>query len=748
MDQITPVAPEIRKTQLIDLTRLNQLLEMKDLHRDAYAHLKRLQTACKGCSTNTASLDVVYTLARGFEGKPFGRLYEVKQLGMQCLWREIRAFLADPHYWDVDVVNCHYAILLQLADGLGVEPFRTQHIRKYVENRDEMLYDISPSREVGKLALIKVLYGGKVDDMDTDEDDAEHVDAAALEAIRDEVHDLTALFWTRQKELRSIEKIRRADRAQTSFLSYYLHSLERKVVLAASDYLDSIGRRMDCIIHDGGLVRKLEGEKEPPQQLLDDIRAYVKKRTGFDLAWTFKPLKHSFTVSADIPENETYQAVKAEFEKHKFAYSGHVYRLGRVFTESVTLRRRRYNDLMLSFTQAGHEYGNIYYKELVKGVIVSQPFFEKWKKDPKRREYEHLEFTPKQDPKDTKIYNLFESFDIEDQMKENPEILETCPDFETTLVYSWLREVICDDNEKRFMYLMKICHKILFRPYIQTGVMPIFFSDAKGTGKSLFCLWMSRMIGMHMTASTSKPELIFGHFTDLLCQKAMVVYEEGDVPRDLTDTMKEFITTEVITIHPKGMPPRPQMNNTQFFQCTNHMKAISAEGGCRRLVVYPVSDRYVKVSGYYSALYKALNDVKTQAAFYVYLQKHHDIEYNMEWFQENRPLDETLNTAQLSGESQLVKFFYHLVEHCDGNEGGQKYRFHREFQYAKDIHEIFMFEMHKTDKNMTPTTLGKQLSQTVKFKSFVQSVKAKDRMMYKIDYEGMKDFLKRSGYIE
>ena len=748
MEQIAPVAAEIRKTQLIDLTRLNQLLDMTDLHRDAYAALKRIQTACKGCSTNTAPLDVVYTLARGFEGKPIGRLYEVKQLGMQAMWREIRAFIAEPNYWDVDVVNAHYSILLQLADGLGVEPFRTQNIRMYVEHRDEMLADISPSREVGKLALIKILYGGKVDDMDTDEDDTEHehVDAKALEAIREEVHDLTAVFWTRQPELRSIEKIRRADRAQTSFLSYYLHSLERKIVLCASDYLDSIGRRMDCIIHDGGLVRKLPGETEPPQQLLDDIRAYVKRKTGFDLQWTYKPLKHGFTPTEEIQEHETYEAVKAKFELEHFGYSSSVYRIGQFYTETSTRKRRRYPDVMFTYNEAANEYARLYYKEVVKGVVMELPFFAKWRKDKNGKSYKHIDFLPKDTLDEPEIYNLFTSFEIEDRMKEKPELLETAPAFETTQAFSWLREVICDDNEQRFMYLMALCHKIIFRPSIQSGVMPVLYSHEKGTGKSMFVHWLSWMVGASMFASTSNPDLLFGSFNQILEKKCIVLFEEGDVTRNLTPTMKETITVSDVTIHPKGMGPRPQRNTTQFFQCTNHTKSISAEDGCRRLFVIPVSGRYIKKPGYYGSLYKHLQSLDTQVSFYKYLDKHHANTYNMDWFQDNRPLTDTMADAQLSGECQLVKFFYHLSEISEHNENGT-YHFHNEFRPAKDIFDVFAFEMHKTEKNMTPLTLGKQLAHK-RFEPFVEKRKPRDKLEYRIDFHKMRDYLRERGYIE
>lgn len=746
MEQITPVAAEIRKTQLIDLTRLNQLLEMKDLHRDAYAALSRIRTACKGCSTNTAPLDVVYTLARGFEGKPIGRLYEVKQLGMQAMWREIRAFIAEPNYWDVDVVNAHYSILLQLADGLGVEPFRTHHIRRYVEHRDEMLADISPSREVGKLLLIRILYGGRVDDMDTPQEDTEcdHVDAEALEAIRNEVQDLTAVFWQRQPEMRTIQKIRKSSRGKVSFLSYYLHSLERKIVMCASDYLDSIGRRMDCIIHDGGLVRKMAGETEPPQQLLQDIRAYVKTHTGFDLQWTYKPLKHNFEVNVDIPEHEKYETVKETFEKSYFIYKGLLYHIGGQYTDTNGAIRY-HRDNIYKMTQAQVIAANVYYKELKAGVIEKKPFFQKWIGDETRREYQHIDFIPKQEAPQG-VYNTFRGFQLEETMKHKPEIMESAPKFETTRAYSWLREVICDNNEPRYMYLMALFYKMIFRPWEMSGVMPVLYSPEKGTGKSLLVSWLGKIVGPDMYASTSNPHHIFGAFNSLIEGRVICLFEESDLQMELTGSMKETITAESIVITRKGVDAYNQRNVCQFFQATNHSKAIMSESGCRRLFVVPVSGRYAGNMQYYSELYEELQRIEIQAAFYKYLQQNHANTYNMSWFQKNRPIEETLSTSQLRSESLMTKFFYHLSELSETNENGA-YIFHREPTEAKTIYDVFLSEMEKTHKDYSVLSFSKNLS-AKQYESFVEAHVRRDRKVYRIDYQGMREFLRRCGYIQ
>jgi len=748
---IPPTSAEIVKRQIIDISRLTHLSENKELKRDAYKFVERLKTAVKGCSQKKCELDVVYTLAKGLENKPLGRLYERKQLGLQSMPRELRAYLAEPYYFDIDIVNAHYQILMQFAKKVGIPDELTEHISEYVHNRDQFLASVSDNRDVAKLQFIKVLYGSGCDfDEDEDEDTgAVILDASKLRDMAIEVTNISVAIWKMYPEYHSIQKIRKAEKSRVTFMSYILHSIERMVVMCASEYLDAIGRQLDCIIHDGGLLRKIHPDETFPEELLQNLREYVLKHTGWDLEWTCKPLKHSIAIDSDIPEHETYEAVKADFEKNHFLIHSKIYCIGDKFTDTDGLVKHG-DDILYGKEQATVMFGPMTFKALdKKGQVVEKQFFKQWlEKDKNRRIFDKIDYLPKMQAPAT-TFNTFKGFEFELMIAENQSLIVDCRPFEQMQAYEYMYNVVCDGNQARFDYLMKLCYKIIYRPFEQSGVMPVLFSEDKGTGKTLFVQFLASLIGHSSCCFTSKADELFGKFNSSISNKSIVCYEEGSIYNpELIATLKDTVTATHLTIHKKGCEPYTQRNNAQFFQTTNHTSSIKAEPGCRRIFVLPVSSIHKGDSQYYTTLVKELNTVECKLSFYDFLDSHYQNTHDITWFQANRPIEDTFKHSQLKSECLVTKFFYYLHQFSTGDPLTGRHRFFDEFMYAKDIYLTFLSEMEKTKKDYTIFSFAKKLNNKI-YESFIESIKTQEnKLKYKIDFEKMEQFLIAQGYLD
>jgi hypothetical protein len=79
--------------------------------------------------------------------------------------------------------------------------------------------------------------------------------------------------------------------AMRSFLAIRLQTIERDILLEVERELERHGRHMDTYIHDGGLVRKLEGEVEFPQAILEACEQAVLRKFNIKIRLLIKPMR-------------------------------------------------------------------------------------------------------------------------------------------------------------------------------------------------------------------------------------------------------------------------------------------------------------------------------------------------------------------------------------------------------------------------------------------------------------------------
>ena len=92
----------------------------------------------------------------------YGRTFCRWSAGLQSLRKEIRHTLAKDYYIDIDIVNCHPVLLLQI---LKMKKYKNiKYLSKYVSNRDEYINLIiakyNVSRDAAKQLFIRLMYGG------------------------------------------------------------------------------------------------------------------------------------------------------------------------------------------------------------------------------------------------------------------------------------------------------------------------------------------------------------------------------------------------------------------------------------------------------------------------------------------------------------------------------------------------------------------------------------------------------------
>lgn len=189
------------------------------------------------------SLKVKYKLSPKEAGKfGFGRLYG-SMGSLEGLENECRGTICDEFYYDIDIVNAHPTFIPQFAKRYYNREM--PEVQKYVDNRDEYLTKVSPTRDVAKTAIIKIMYGGKCD-----------IDF--LNPFKNEIDQFTNLLWDDKKfaKLRGFCEREKTSNPKGSFLSYIIQTEERKVMLTMRSILMAEGWSVDVLSYDGVMIRK------------------------------------------------------------------------------------------------------------------------------------------------------------------------------------------------------------------------------------------------------------------------------------------------------------------------------------------------------------------------------------------------------------------------------------------------------------------------------------------------------------
>lgn len=253
---------------------------------------------------------VKYYFGKGCEGLQIGRVFATNYGGISAFPHDIRNALTAKWYWDIDMENCHYWIMRTFCKKNGL---KCDMIDYYCQNREAMLARVSSNRKVAKTAFLKVAYGGNIrlQDIQYDthiEDDGEEAegDITIIKDIEKEIATIIkyvkGAFPLIHKVATDICKKKKewADKkgkwihwnADYSALALTLQTEERKCLQAIDDYFASQGRQMDILIHDGGLVRKVENETEFPSHLLRGAEEAVMEKLGYEVKLAQKPIHY------------------------------------------------------------------------------------------------------------------------------------------------------------------------------------------------------------------------------------------------------------------------------------------------------------------------------------------------------------------------------------------------------------------------------------------------------------------------
>ena len=613
----------VMKTEEFDVDVAQKILECKEIVKtDKDAVRRLLKNRVRGNKHETT-----YKLGKDIKHEDLGRFIAVKGAGLQAVPRDCRGALAQKYYWDVDIRNAQATLLQQYAEERG---WVCENLRHFNEHRDEYIEELKTELQIdrweAKQKVCRVMFGGG----------AEGLTEFFVEKLYPEMRVLMNNVFNENRA--TYPSIAKKPNAVRSMMAQVLQTEERKVLLAMDRALMRLGRSLDVYIHDGGLVKKKEGETRFPEEMLRKVEHEVQETTGYKVSLAIKPL----TTTLDFDDMETdgkaYEERKKEWEVTGW--------------KGATWFKLRHPPCFVALFPDG-KIDQMSKKDLLQNeednlLTSGTPFVKEWLVDPAKREYLKLVFAPKLEPP-TGCFNLFQGF-INVPAEGDFSAYQTC-----------LR-LVSNNEQQVFDYIENWLAHVIQKPSVKTKVAICIQGD-QGAGKDTF--WDAvgdNILGPKYYLSTKTPENdIFAKFNSRAGYKVLVKFEEADFQtnKENASKLKGLITSTHGHIEKKGHDPIELDDYTNIVMTTNSEVPVVIEETDRRFVLVNASSERLGDTPFWDDIHAKL---PVQASAYHHYLLTKDISNFIPWNPATIPRTQYYKDVKQSFIPYHARFFQRQIE--------------------------------------------------------------------------------------
>lgn len=599
------LSAHIVKREIFDANVIKSLLideRFADIDRKL---LKKYYKMRKGPNETS----IIYNFGKGYETLQLGRIYPDYGLGLANFSKDIRNPLAAKYYWDIDIENAHYIIALKLAEDRNL---KCESIKYYVENRNKCLAEVSSDRYIAKTAFLKILYGGDISlydkyDIHVKEPDG---DLTLLYSIKYEVEQLMNHLYFEFENIR--KHCLRKKNPRASLMSIVLQDIERHILLCLDKYFILNGRSMDVLIHDGGFVRKLDGETAFPLSLLQSAQEYVCEETGYNIILANKPITYTYELKTEVlyicegVTVESFNNRKIEFEREHF-----------YLRENGTICEIKSDGtlLMMNHDHAMRNFANMAFEYRRDNILKRVPFLQLWLSSPDRKEYNKLVYRPNGNVADDEFNTFIPLRGCQIDSSGGDAGLSRFLDIALNLAKG------CIEHRD---YILKWIALKIQKPWTIPGVC-LVFTGPQGVGKSLFWEFIGRkIIGSEQFVYTDNiARDIFDTYSEAQMSNLFCLMDEAssNLTRKMANELKAKITAKMARINPKDIRPFSIDVFMSWVLLTNDISPVKLESGDRRYAVFYTGSEHKGDFNYWSETAKLFEDDNTVGGVFKYLSE-------------------------------------------------------------------------------------------------------------------------------
>lgn len=535
----------------------------------------------------------------------YGRMFCFTSL--QKVPSNIRAFITDGRYRDIDMKNANPTILLALCKRHNI---KCDYLEDYCKNRDKYLDEYSEELNIErgeiKHGVLHMMFGERLTKLE--ESLCRNLEAFPfLRKIKKESEEITdelIKLDVHKNLVKTLRKTKGKNYKKTGLLSYIVQTYEHQVLFEIAKFLREKKYEIGTYIFDGALV-----ESKEPIDCLDELENRIEEKMGFRVEVVDKPMKTTYVYQEEPEEEEdketqeekilregvaqydlngmifsrkrtniSYQQQKELFEKSHFKINDPTLFCTEFIDEEGKFKIIEKKSFLVTYEDV--KYASIKIDKEGEQYVVYDSFIKDWVADPNKRCYDSFIFNP--DPNlqpNPRFYNLFTGFEwTRDNCTEN---------FENIRPYlEHLKKRLCNGNEEYYNYLVKWMAHLIQKPHVKTGVALVMKSKPGG-GKGITVNPLMEIMGLKYFAQPSDQNDVLGNFNGILKGVLLLYLDElawgGD--KSAAGKLKKIITETIMTINQKGVPTYAIKNFMNTIISSNEEWVVPAIPGERRYFV-------------------------------------------------------------------------------------------------------------------------------------------------------------------
>ena len=258
-------------------------------------------------------------------------------------------------------------------------------------------------------------------------------------------------------------------------------------------------------------------------------------------------------------------------------------------------------------------------QELSEALSHETDYIKEWYSDKNVRVYDRCDILTRNQDVPHDVYNMW----------EDPIAMNYPTDGDASLLYQHIKEVIANDDDAVYQYVLDWTAQMLQFPECKTTM--IVGVSAEGAGKDTWVDMFRALLGTKFVMESHSAKALFGDFNHSVLNKKLLVAEELSA-KELSQydgAMKVMITNNRLRVEQKGKDGHEVESQHRLLAFTNKEDSpIQTSDGDRRKVIIRCSDRRVGDVPYFIALRAVMQDKAVIGAFYNDLMKRDVLEFN------------------------------------------------------------------------------------------------------------------------
>ena len=706
-------------------------------------------------------IDITYIKYNKY-GRYFVKNHKVRS--STIMWNCVRSALFKNTEYDIDIVNCHSNLLLDICKTNDF--YDIEFLKYYCEKREEVinLFVINENlineynknnktnydkKDIVKNLITRILYGGSIENWRKEF----NIDLELPDFINNFINEIkinTNLIIKdkRFKDIVDYETNRRLDKAKKKYnkqfdiekfnvkpskiLSVILQEYETLIVMKCFEIVRENNFTITSYNYDGfQILKKIDGDFD---NLINTINQYKfslshnnNNYINFEnIKFIIKPFKNAIdTKDLVLLDTEdfniktfnlcqSYNYKKNYFEKY----------FAKILSPTMFVETKKNDYALYKRSDFGVAYQHLHYWEFdeKKGILIRAPFILRWLLDEDIRFYNNVDYYPTMNMCPDNTFNLWNDFPIK-SIPLNEEA-------DTSLLHYHLKTLLKGDEKDYEWFLNWLAHIVQF-PHKKTEVAVILYDKNFGTGKSMIAEeFLKKIIGINKMIVTCKTDKVFGKFTNTQGKLLCVLNEaSGKDTFELNEVIKESITGKTIEMEKKGVDAIQIRDFMNYIITTNNLNCIKLEEGDRRFMVFATSSELKGNVEYFNKLATALEDDVIMRKFYQELIETDLSNFNASRDRQNNKIMEIMKEHNVD---VIAEFIDYWKENADDVIDGSLIKSKMK---GMELYRTFCsyYEMCGNNMNSRPS-LTKFGTRIKSYEEKVTFVKSSGVMIYKLNF--------------